>query len=765
VRGVLLGSLPYGEPERLVRVYETRTRQGVRDKYSASVPNFADFRGATRTLAGVAAYATASRNLLGVAEPRRLRVVGATANLFRVLAAPPLVGRTFAPGEDADGAPPVVVLSERLWRDDFGGDRAVLGRAISLDGVAHTVVGVMPAAFQFPIASDRADAWVPLPLPATGENQDRTSYWLSIVARLRPGATDADAARELAAIAARIRRDVPQVGDLGALVRPLHDDVVSGVRTALLVLLGAVALVLLVACANVANLSLARAESRRREVAVRLALGAERGRLVRQFLTESVVLSGAGGALGLLLAVVGLRLMLALAGPSLPRADVVGLDRGVLLFAVALSTLTGLAFGIVPALRGTRTEPGRDLGGSAGRASASRAQRRVLGALVVGEIALSFTLLVGAGLLLRSFVAVLATDAGLDARDVLSFHTSAPSDRYAADAKYALFYGPVLERLRAVPGVRRAAMTNMLPLQRWGMNGTIRIEGRADADPAHAPFAEFRVVSDGYFATLGIPVRLGREFAASDDARTPHVVLINEAFARRYFPGERPIGRRLFAWESAPSTIVGVVRDVRQEGLDRDARPEVYVAAAQSSRRLYDVTYVVAATGDPLRLAGPARAAVRAVAADQPIYDVKSMQRIVDDSLGARRLTLVLLSLFAALALALSAAGTYGVVSYGVTRRTHEIGIRIALGARRATVGRMVVGDAVSLTLAGVAIGAAAAAMLTRVLQSILYGVGARDPVTFLGVGGTLVVVAVLAGLVPALRAVRVAPSQALRDG
>ncbi|AHG92964.1 permease (plasmid) [Gemmatirosa kalamazoonensis] len=760
VRAVLLERLPYAAPERLVRIHELRTRQGVRDRYAASVPNFQDWRATNRTLADVAAYALASRNLGGT-EPLRVQVVRGTSNLFTVLGARPQLGRAFRPSDDEGTA----VLSDRLWRARFGADRGVVGTTVLLDGVPHTVLGVMPPGFDFPVAAEHTDAWIPLALPPTRENADRTSYWLSVVARLRDGVT-LDAARaDLDAATARIRQDHPELGaSFGALVEPLRDGAVRTVRPALLLLSAAVSLVLFVACGNVANLLLARAEGRRREVAIRSALGAGRGRLVRQFLTESVVLALTGAALGVLLALAGVQGVVTLGAASLPRADAVRVDVPVLAFAAGLALLTGLVFGAVPALRATRRAAGRELAEASVRTSAGRAQRGTLSTLVVAEIALSCVLLAGAGLLLRSFARVLAADAGFDARGVLTFRVNLPEERFAVDERYSRFVAPVLARLRALPGVRAAAMTSALPLQPSSGNGSFRIVGQPwDADPQRRPFAEFRVVSDGYFRSLRVSVIEGRELDARDAAGAPKVALVNAAFARRYFPGESAVGHALYAWESAPSTIVGVVHSVRQLGMDQDARAEVYAPAAQVPQRLRAMTFVVSTTGDPLALAAPARAAVRDAASDLPVYALTTMERVVAASLLTRRLTLVLLGGFAALALTLAAAGLYGVVSYGVAQRRREIGVRVALGARGVDIGRMVVGDALALGAWGLALGIAGSAAGARLLAGLLYGVDAADPPTFLAVAAVLAVTVLAASAVPALRAARVDPTVTLR--
>ena len=765
VRAVLLESLPYRDASRLVRVYETFAFQGQRGTGSVSVLNYKDWRAQQKVFDDLAAYSGTSRDLGDVAEPERLRGVRVSANLFSVLGTRPRRGRTFVEGEDTRGRENVVVLSDGFWNRRFAGDAGLVGRTITLNNTKHTVIGIMPPGFDFPIQSSHNDFWIPL-VWSPDEEQSRGSHWLQVVARLRPGVDSSAATAQMGAIAGRLAREFPDAQkDRGIQINSLQGIVVGRLRPALLVLLGAVGLVLLIACANVANLLLARASARRKEVAIRTALGAERGRLVRQFLTESIVLAVTGGLLGVAVARWGLKAMLVLAAGSLPRGDAIALDPLVLGFAALVSVLTGIAFGIVPALRASQSELREDLTQAAGRSSTSRQQHRTLDALIAAEIALSLVLLVGAGLLIRGFVRLLDVDPGLKPDNVLTFHTQAPANQLADSLRYTGFYQPVLERLRALPGVRTVAMTNMLPIQNWGTNGNFEIVGRPkESDPARAPFAEFRVVSSNYFRTLGIPVVRGREFEDDDAAGSMPVLIVNDEFARRYFPNEDPIGKQILPWSDKPSTIVGVVRSVRQGGLDQEPRSELYVAAAQVPYRLYDMTYVLSAGRSAERLAPTIRDAVKSVAASQPVYQLQTMESVIGDSLRSRKLTLVLLAVFAALALLLSAAGVYGVMSYGVSQRTREIGIRMALGARGRDVTSMVLIDAGKVAAVGITLGLAGAALLTRVLTSMLYGVGAHDPLTFAAVALLIAVVALAASAVPAIRAARVDPLRAMRS-
>jgi predicted permease len=764
VRTVLLESLPYRDASRIVRIYETGIFNGKRGLGSVSVPNFLDWRAQNDAFEAIAAYSSSSADLVGNGQPERVRAVNATANLFAILGTKPELGRTFALDEDEPGRAPVVVLSDGFWRRRFGSDQAILGKQISLNNTLHTVVGVMPPSFDFPIQAIHTDVWRPLVL-ATSADQQRGNHWMSVVGRLKPGMDSASATARMMAITKRIAAEHPDdMRERGVSVNTMNGVVVGKVRTPLLMLLGAVAVVLLVACANVANLLLARASGRRREVAIRTALGADRGRLIRQFLTESVLLALAGGTAGIAIAHWGLEGILAYAAGSLPRTDVIRIDLSVLAFAATVSVLTGLVFGLVPALRASRIDLRQDLNESAGRAGTSRQHHRTLDSLIVAEIALSLVLLVGAGLLVRGFVALTSVDPGLRAENVLTFHVASPTGQFSDSVRYTQFYGPVLERIRNLPGVQSAGLTSLLPIQASGWNGLFSIVGRPEEkDPSRATFAEYRVVSSNYFKSLGVRLVKGREFSDQDSYDAPQVVIVNEEFVRRYFPNEEPIGKQINAWKPMPSTIVGVANSVRQVSLDQPPAPEVYVAAAQTPRNIGDVTYVVSTKGTPELLVSAVREAVRSVAPNQPIYVVKSMEQVISDSLQSRKLTLSLLAIFAILAVVLSAAGVYGVMSYGVSQRRREIGIRMALGARGGEVTSMVLRDAAKLAGIGVTIGLLGASLLTRILTGMVYGVGTRDPATFAAVAGLIGAVAVGASLIPALRAARVDPLTAMR--
>ena len=763
VRGVLLDALPYREPARLYSLYETFLAQGKRSDGSVSPRNYYDFRSQTQVLEDLAAYATEARDLGEVDNPERILGVRATANLFSVLGAPSLLGRTFAAGEDQPGAPQVVVISEGLWRRRFGGDARIVGRQITLDGARYAVIGVMPSTFDFPFRNPHNDFWMPLVFRER-ELMSRGNHWLQVVGRLRAGTDSARATVGLRQIADRLARDDPDMQkDRGIRVTALSNVMVGRVRPTLLVLVGAVGIVLLIACANVANLLLARAVARRREVALRTALGADRSRIVRQFLTESVVLSLGGGLLGVVLGRWVLSTIVTFAASSLPRADNVRVDSLVLGFVLVLTIVTGIVFGMIPAMRASQTDLREDLGDSTSRGGSGRRRHRTLNTLVGAEVALSVVLLVGAGLLVRAFVSLLDTDLGFKAERVITFRVAAPPS-LADSTRYAAFYRPVLERLRALPGVRAAGIINMLPLQNSGMNDYFDIVGRpVESDNARRPFAEFRVVSNDYFRTLGIPVLAGRAFDDSDAATTAPALLVNEEFARRYFPNESPLGKQIKPWTDIPATIVGVVGSARQRSIDRPPSSEIYVSAAQRAENLSAMSFVVATRGREDALMRATGEVLHAIAPQQPLYRLQSMSAVISGSLSTQRLTFVLVASLAGLAALLAAAGVYGVMSYGVTQRTREIGIRMAIGAQRRSVVTMVMLEAGRVAVTGIVIGLLAASAVTKLLASMLFGVSARDPLTFGAVGVSIAAVAAAASLVPALRASRVDPLRAIR--
>jgi len=762
VRAVLLESLPYRDPSHLAKLYEAGIYNGKRGLGSVSVPNYLDIKARNTAFVSMAAYNGGGADLGGTGQPERVKQVRATAEFFDVLGSRPLIGRTFAPGEDQAGHD-VAILSEGFWRRRYAGDPHLIGQTISLDNRAFTVIGVMPSTFDFPISASHNDVWVPLVFTPDNLKQ-RGSHWLQVVGRLRPGIDSVAANARLDPLAKQLARDFPdQQKDRLLQMVPLNTIVVGRVRPTLMLLLGAVGMVLLIACANVANLLLARAAGRTREVAIRTALGAERVRLVRQLLTESILLAVSGGLLGLLVAYWGLHAILTYAAAALPRAETVHLNASVLLFAFGVSCVTGIVFGIVPALRSSDVDLRQDLTETAGRGGTSRRQHRTLNTFIATEIALSVVLLIGAGLVVRAFVAVVNTDPGFKTDRLLTFKVSAPTGQFGDSARYTGFFGPVTDRLRAIPGVRSVSMISLLPAQSWGTNGSFEIVGRpTETDPTRQPFGEFRVVGSDFFRTFGITIKSGRGITDADVLGQQPVVVINETFAKKYFT-DNPIGHQLMPWTDKPATIVGVAADIREAGLEGTPSPGIYVPAAQQPWQLGNMTMLVATQGDPEALVPSVRQVIHDIAPNQPIAQLESMEQVMSESLQARKLTLSLLAVFAILATLLSSAGVYGVMSYGVAQRTRELGIRMALGAKGGDVTRMVLWDAAKLAATGVAVGLVAASLLTRFVAGMLYGIGVHDPATWIGVTTLIVLAALTASLVPAVRASRVDPLTAMR--
>lgn len=759
---VVLRPLAYPDADRLVRIFETYPAGGEVREGSVSIPNFKDWRLQARSFDGLAiAGFPESITLQGRGDPERLSVVPVGSDLLPLLGVQPLVGRYFTSDDTEPGAAPVVVLSERTWRTRFGSDPEILGRDLILDGEAHTVVGMMPAGFRFPAGTEPPGAWVPL--RPTPDWATRGMHAYVVLGRLAPGVSVGDAQVEMERITAGIAQEYPgEQADRGVRVHALHETVVGQVRTMLFVLLGAAGLVLLIAGANAASLILARATARRREVAIRTALGAGRGRVVQQFLAESLTLATLGAFAGLALAWLSLRAIRIAAGPLLPRAPEIGIDAHVTAFLVIATLVTGAVFGWIPALRATRLDLQAQLREGGRQNSGGRDAQAFRGTLVVTQVALSVVLLIGAGLLMRTFVALLGTETGLDAERALTMTLDDPGDRYESNADAIQgFYAPMLERVRSLPGVGNAGMINLLPLQDWGNSGGFEIVGRQNASEAESPYAEIRVVSPDYFAAIGIPLLRGREFAAQDNLDAPPVALVNEALAERYFPGEDAVGRQIQRSDER-ITILGVVGSVRQTRLEREALPELYLPYTQfASTR--EMSLVVRTAAEPMELAPAVRGAIREVAPQQVVYGMRTMQQVVTDSFSDRRFLLGLLGAFAAVAIVLAVVGIYGIVSYSVAQRTREFGIRLALGAGHERIRHMVLGEGMRLAGLGIGIGLLAAYLLTRLLASLLYGVGAADMLTYIGVALLLGAVALGASYVPARRGAGVNPMEAFR--
>jgi putative ABC transport system permease protein len=662
-------------------------------------------------------------------------------------------------GEDKAGRDHVVVLSDKLWRRSYGADPGILGQDILLGGEKYQVVGVMPPAVQFPSAT--VELWVPL---VFGERQlaNRGNHAFSVLGRLKPNVSFEQAQEQTSTIGRVLEKQYPaQQEGRGVTLARVEEEAVQGVRPALLMLLGAVGFVLLIACTNVANLLLARAASRRKEVAIRSALGAGRWRLVRQFLTESVVLAILGGAAGLLVARWMLEALTSLASGYLSRAGEVRLDWRVLAFTAGLSILTGVVAGLAPAFHVSRADVQETLKESGNSGSSGRGNWLRSG-LAVAEVAAALVLLVGAGLLVKSFLRLQRVETGLRPEGVLTMRVSLPPARYDTTEKSALFYREVLGRVSALPGVEAAGVINMLPLQRYGNNGEIQVEGREPLPPGRVPLTEYRVASAGYFKALGIPLQAGRLFEPADESEGARAIVVSRELVRIFFPDGDALGKRIKAGGGDWWTIVGVVGDVKQSGLTQPSRPELFFPYTTS--RVDGMTLVVRGTaGDPTEMTGPVRSEVQAVDSNQPVYNVRTMEEVIDLSMVNLRLNMTLLTIFAGLATLLAVVGIYSVMSYLVTQHTREIGIRVALGAQPLNILKLVLGQGLVLTLVGVVIGAAVAFGLTHLMTRFLYEVGGTDPLTYVAVSSLLTFVALVACYIPARRATKVDPLVALR--
>jgi putative ABC transport system permease protein len=768
VNGVLLRPLPYKDPDKLVRLGEwSKQVPGM----SISYPNFKDWRERNHVFDGLAATQFDSYNLTGGDEPERLQGRNVSYNFFDVLGVVPSVGRSFRSDEDRAGAPRVAVISHGLWQRRFGGDRKTIGKAVALNGESYTVVGVLPQDYRF---GTQTDVFVPLGLKEDSETVRMRDNHPGIyaVARLKDGVTFGQAQEEVKTIAARLAEEYPKENAGNSVtLTPLNEYFVGDIRTSLLMLLAAVGFVLLIACANVANLLLARAASRSREIAVRKAMGASRFRIVRQLLTESLMLALVGGTVGLLLAMWGVDVLRRASLDLLPTTAEIGLDRTVLFFTFGVSILTGVLFGLAPALQASKPDLSESLkeGGRSGAEGGTR--NLVRSALVVVEVALSIMLLVGSGLLVRSFMTLRETETGFRQENLL---TMGLSYRVGKDegAKAVNFFRAVEEKVRALPGVQSAAVSNGVPL--LGSSETsFQIEGRPPAEPGKRPMTVVYFTTHGHLDTMGIRLLRGRFIDEHDTLGSEPVTVIDDEFARLYFQGEDPIGQ-YFA--GAPeqdiphSRIVGVVGHVKNYGLDSPGpvQAEMYRARAQAPEKFQPllaerVSLLVRTFQDPEALTNAVRHAVQEVDPNQPVYNVQTMEQVVSDSIASQRLSMMLLIIFASVAVVLAAVGIYGVMSYAVAQRTHEIGVRMALGARGGDVLRMVVRQGMILVLLGVGAGLVLALALTRLMSSMLYGVSATDPITFAGVPVLLFAVALIACLVPARRATKVDPMEALR--
>ncbi|HET6850681.1 MAG TPA: ABC transporter permease [Pyrinomonadaceae bacterium] len=770
VNAVLLRPLPFPNPESLVALFETDLQRGLQ-RGTHSYPNFFDIRSQNTAFERVSTYRSGDYIMTGRGEPARLQGAIVTSDLLPLLGVQPMLGRMFLPDEDKPSETGrVVILSQPLFQKRFNADPSVLNQAITLNGVTYTVVGVMPAGFEFPIQNEPVELWTTIAGDASGQTPvttQRGAHFLRVIGRLKPGVTLEQAQADLTTIASRLEQQYPDTNThRGLRVDSALSALVGDVRPTLFILLGAVACVLLIACANVANLLLARATSRHKEMAIRTALGASRVRVIRQLLTESVLLSLLGGAVGLLLAVWWSDLLVALGKEDIPRAVQVGIDWRVLGFTLGVSLLTGLIFGLAPAFHSAKSELVESLKEGARGTSAGRFANLVRKGLVVIELGFAVLLLTGAGLLIQSLWRLQKVNSGLEPQNVLTFNVGLPEVKYDY-AKQSQFFIDLKSRLEATPGVQAASSILPLPLSGDRFSISFEIEGRPMAPKDH-PVGDFFSTGVGYFRAMGIPMIKGRDFDDRDRHGATPVVIITESLARQFFPNEDPIGKRIKPGintiegeKTTMKEIIGVVSDVRNRSLDAEPKPAYYVPQTQVP--FDQMAMVVKTSGDPHSLVSAATKQVAALDQDVPVFAVKTMEEYLSASVAAPRFSTTLLSIFAAVALVLTVVGLYGVMSYSVAQRRNEIGIRLALGAQSRDVLLMIVKQGGLLIVMGLVIGLAGAFALTRLLASLLFGVTAKDPFTFAAVAVLLAIVALLACYVPALRATRVDPIEALR--
>jgi putative ABC transport system permease protein len=766
VSAVLLRPLPVRDADRVVSLWETNAKIGL-PQVVVSEANYLDWKQQSHSFEKTGtAYALPEYgvNVVAGREPERVPAGKASAAFFDVIGMKPLLGREFNSEEDLPGGPGAALVSEGFWRRDLHGDPSVVGRRLTIDGVPRTVVGVLPSEKQ--MFFGRIDVWTPMAMDPN--STQRTNRCRGVFARLRPGVTVAQAQAEMTGIAQRLAQQYADADEgWGVIVIPMNKLITGLLAPPLIIMLGAVGLLLLLACANVANLLLARAAGRQREIAVRAALGAGRLRIVRQLLTESVILSLLGGACGLVLAQWCIGILRGFIPDAIPRLQQMSIDGSVLAFTFAVALATGLLFGVAPAIRTSKTDLNTVLRAS-GRTLIGGGTQKIRDGLVVTEIALALVLAVAAGLLSHSFMRLMSVDPGLRTKDLLTMQLTVPTARYPEAEQRAQFYRNVVERVQTIPGVESAGAIEFLPFRQTFLSNRMsvwpfRVPGQPVPREGHEPLADFRVVTPGFFTAMGIPLHQGRDFDRRDAGSSAPVIVINEAMARKYLPGGSALGKRLQLppWNEPAREIVGVVADVRLYGLDQAVEPAIYVPHSQKPGEV--MSLVVHSGSDPGQLAAAIRREVRSLDPEQPIADVRPMRAVISDSTILRRVAMGLISVFAVLALVLATVGTYGLTVYSVSQRTHEIGLRMALGARSIDVLRHVVGRSAILAGIGVALGTAGAFGVARILKGFLFGIGGNDPLVLAGIPAALLTIAILASYIPARRALKVDPMEALR--
>ena len=773
IDGILLQPLPYGDPDRLVIVWENNLRRS-NPHNVVSPPNFLDWQAQNHVFSGMSYVSDLRGNLTGSGEPEQIVAEYVSANFFSVLGVNPVLGPGFTPENGEDGKDRVVALSYGLWKRRFGADPEIVGKTIELNGKVLTIVGVMPQNFSFfikqgTLSGEKPELWSPWVLPAAYHHRKDIGRFMTVVARLQSGITTARAQTEMTAIATRLATEYPDFdANWGASVVGLREQISGDLRPALLLLLGAVGFVLLIACANVSSLLLARAAGREREIGIRTAIGASRWRLARQLLTESILLALIGGGAGIALAVWGTNLLLAASPSNLLDMEKVPLDWRVLSFACGVTLFAGLLFGFLPSYISARGAIAETLKEGGRSASAGRHRRTIRSAFVVAQIGMALVLLAGSGLLLRSFNLLVRVDPGFDARNLLTFTVTLPSAKYGADPAVLAFFRQLVERVSKIPGVRSATMESYPPMSGLGAATSVHILSQPAQAPSELPSAAVRVVGPDYLRTMGIPLHTGREFSATELAEMRHVALVNQSFVDKYFSEVNPLGQKVAVHmkseaesEGQPSEIIGVVGDVRLIGLDTPAEPTVYWPHPEL---VYSRMTILARTsGDPMAIVSSARNELHQMDANEPMASVVTAEQLLSHSFSRSRFTTIVLGVFAGAALVLAAVGIYGVVAYTVAQRTSEIGIRVAMGAQRHDVLRLILAQGGRLIVSGIALGIAAGLLITRLMAGLLYGISATDPLTFAAVALLLMAVALLACYVPARRAMGVDPLIALR--